>query len=135
MARRASLRTLDNKLWKVFSEYIRRKDADIDGNVTCITCYTKKHWKQMDAGHFVSRNAKAIKYDERNVHAQCKSCNGFHGGMSFVYGQRIDVLYGAGTAEDLEAQRHSISGWTTSYLEALIEEYKTKLSKLDRKRG
>lgn len=124
------IRTLDNKLWKIFSEYIRRRDADEDGIVYCITCGARKHWKQVDAGHFVSRNAKAIKYDEQNVHAQCKSCNGFHGGMSYVYGQRIDELYGEGTAENLEAQRHSISGWTAEHLEKLIQEYTEKLDNL-----
>lgn len=120
------IRQLDNKLWPIFSKYIRQRDADEDGIATCITCGVRKPWQQMDAGHFVSRNAKAIKYDERNVHAQCKSCNGFHGGMAFVYGQRIDEMYGKGTAEDLEAQRHSISGWTQEYLEELIKEYKEK---------
>ena len=122
---------MDRKLWPIFSQYIRQRDADEDGIVYCITCGVRKHWRQVDAGHFVSRNAKAIKYDEKNVHAQCKSCNGFHGGMAFVYGQRIDELYGEGTAENLEAQRFSIAGWTPEYLENLIEEYKQKVKELD----
>jgi len=41
---------------KVFSRYIRRKYADKNGNVSCITCGVTKHWKEMDCGHYISRN-------------------------------------------------------------------------------
>jgi len=123
------VRYWEKKLWKVFSEYIRRKDADLDGMVDCYTCYSKKHWKQVDAGHFVSRNARAVKYDERNVKPQCKACNGFHGGMVWEFGQHLDRDYGEGTAEDLEAQRFSIAKRKPSELEEMYRKYRGKLDK------
>ncbi len=131
MAKRVGIAQLDRKLWPIFSQYIRRRNADEDGIVYCFTCGVRKHWKQVDAGHFVSRNAKAVKYSEINVQQQCKSCNGFHGGMAYEFGKRLDELYGEGTAENLEAQRFSISGWTPEHLENLIEEYKKKVKELD----
>jgi hypothetical protein len=121
-----TLSSLDKKLWKIFSIYIRKRDSDEDGYVYCFTCGVRKHWTEVDAGHFVTRSAKAIKYDEKNVHAQCKACNGFQGGMTYEYGKKLDERYGKGTAENLEAQRHSISGWTIQYLEDLIEKYNKK---------
>lgn len=114
----------DKKLWTEFSKFIRQRDADHAGYATCFTCDVVKPWQEMDAGHFVSRNAKAIKYDEQNVHAQCKSCNGFHGGMAYEYGKRLDEKYGKGTAENLEAQRFSIIKRTPDELEALYKHYK-----------
>lgn len=119
----------DKKLWTLFSEYIRRRNADDNGEVECFTCYTIKHWKLGDAGHFVTRTAKAIKFDEQNVQFQCKSCNGFYGGMSWKFGQRLDEVYGEGTAENLEAQRHSIIKRSVSDYEDLIEHYEAELAK------
>lgn len=114
----------EKKLWTEFSKYIRQRDADDNGMVSCITCGVQKHWQEVDAGHFVSRNAKAVKYDERNVHAQCKACNGFHGGRAYVYGQAIDKRYGEGTADELESQRFSVIKRTPAELEQMYQYYK-----------
>ena len=38
------------KLDKIFSEYIRKRDADENGYVKCCTCPTVEHWKEMDCG-------------------------------------------------------------------------------------
>jgi len=117
----------DKKLWKVFSEYIRTRDANSDGMVKCYTCPAVKHWKETDAGHFVTRTAKAVKFDETNVQVQCKSCNGFNGGMSYQFGKNLDRDYGQGTAENLEAQRHVIIKRSVSDYIELIELYESKL--------
>ena len=127
MAKTKGVQYWDKKLWKVFSEYIRRKDADAEGMIECYTCYTTRHYKQMHAGHFVSRNAKAVKFDEQNVKPQCPTCNTFNEGMSWAFGTRLDDEYGEGTAENLEAQRFSIVKRTPAELEEMYEEYKQKL--------
>ena len=46
------------KLDKVFSEYIRQKYADSFGMVSCFTCDARKHWKDMQNGHFISYHPK-----------------------------------------------------------------------------
>ena len=120
----------DGKLWKVFSEYIRRRDANTDGMVKCYTCPAVKHWKELHAGHFVTRTAKAVKFDEKNVQPQCPNCNAFQGGMSYQFGLNLDRDYGQGTAESLEAQRHSIIKRKPADYEELIASYQQKLSTL-----
>lgn len=120
----------DNKLWKVFSEYIRRRDANTDGMVKCYTCPAVKHWKELHAGHFVTRTAKAVKFDEKNVQPQCPNCNAFQGGMSYQFGLNLDRDYGQGTAESLEAQRHTIIKRKIPDYEELIALYEQKLSTL-----
>ena len=43
---------LKKKLDKIFSEFIRRRNADHLGRVKCFTCGVEKHWKEQQAGHF-----------------------------------------------------------------------------------
>jgi hypothetical protein len=68
-------------LWKNFSKYIRMKECiETTGSHEfgkCCCCSRIINFSNLDAGHFVSRNAMSIKYDERNVHIQCRYCNRF----------------------------------------------------------
>ena len=73
------------KLDKVFSEYIRRRDADDNGYVKCCTCPTVSHWKEMDCGHYYRRSFMSIRWDEMNAHDQCKNCNRLGDGENFKY--------------------------------------------------
>jgi hypothetical protein len=68
--------------WKLFSRYIRLKDADDNGFVKCVTCGTVKHYKEMHAGHYLHNKCD---YDERNVHPQCIKCNHFLHGNGIEY--------------------------------------------------
>jgi hypothetical protein len=86
---------------KAFSEYIRVRDADTTGMVVCITCEKRNHWQESDAGHFVPRDRKITRYDERNVNGQCQYCNRYRSGEQYKYGLAIDLKYGPGTAQEL----------------------------------
>lgn len=92
---------LIKKIDRIFSEYIRLKHADHSGNCKCITCGKTFHYKNIDAGHFVSRRFLIVRFDELNVHPQCKYCNRFLNGLAYEYGKAIDMLYGKGTADRL----------------------------------
>lgn len=92
---------LKAKLDTIFSQYIRLRDSNDEGLGQCITCGIWVPYKQADAGHFMTRNHLATRFHERNVHLQCKGCNGPRGGMQYEHGKQIDAKYGAGTAEKL----------------------------------
>jgi hypothetical protein len=115
----------------VFSEYIRRRDADKNGICRCITCGRPAPWREMDAGHFVSRNHKAVRWDERNVHAQCRAENRFQSGKQYEHGKEIDRKYGIGTADlliKLGSSNHvKIS---LSWVEYQIKLYKEKIKNI-----
>ena len=50
------------KLDTIFSQYIRLKDADHNGDVTCFTCGKVSHYKSgMQCGHFQSRKTLCYK--------------------------------------------------------------------------
>lgn len=113
------------KLDRLFSEYIRRRDADKQGVCWCVTCNRPFHWKQIDCGHFVQRDRIATRFDERNAASQCPSCNRFRGGEQYKFGLAIDRRYGPGTAEMLQnlgkARGAKI---TTLWLQTVIDKYK-----------
>lgn len=68
------------KCWELFSQKIRQRGADEYGNNTCVTCGKVKHWKELQAGHFIDSRNNTVLLDERLVFPQCYACNvGLHG--------------------------------------------------------
>lgn len=86
---------------KYFSLYIRQRDADHRGLVKCCTSGKILHWKDVDAGHYISRRFEATRYDERNCHAQSKQENRFYNGNQLQHQKYIINRYGADVAEEL----------------------------------
>lgn len=89
---------------RLFSLYIRQRDADGNGYCRCITCGTPHHWRKVHAGHFIIRGKENTRYNEKNVNSQCVSCNTFKEGMQYEHGKAIDHKYGEGTADFLVLQ-------------------------------
>ena len=110
-----------------FSKYIRQRDSDRYGMSSCITCGTKRPWKEMQNGHFVSRRVNLLRYDEENCNAQCVGCNMFKHGDLFTYAQNLDLKYGDGTAKKLHYQRFTTHKFTSGELLAIIEECKERI--------
>lgn len=98
--RECTVQTLDT--WH--SRYIRLRDTDSNGICRCFTCSSwVGHPKDCTNGHYIKRDRYSVKYHERNVHAQCLSCNGFEDGRQGRYAINLDTRYGRGTAAQLEA--------------------------------
>lgn len=131
--KKTSTATLKKKLWDIFSEYIRRRDAlKFSGGdiVKCITCSHMGHWKTFDCGHGISRRHLATMFDERNNHAQCKGCNGFGSGKQFEYMLEVDRIYGEGTSLKLLNKSKGQMKLMKFEYEELIEKYNAKLKEL-----
>lgn len=124
----------DKKLWKVFSEFIRLRDANANGYCKCITCGLIRHWKQMDCGHGIPRQHKATKFHEQNNHAQCKRCNGFEGGKREVYKIEVDKRYGAGTWDKLEVMSRMTAKRAQFEFDVMEEYYKEQVNILSIKK-
>lgn len=86
---------------KWFSEWIRLRDSDATGRVTCVTCSHTDHWRYLQCGHMVTRGNQSTRYDERNCTTQCRGCN-YNGGKTAKHKDAIDRKYGLGTAQALE---------------------------------
>ena len=89
--------------WKVFSEYIRRRYANDQGMVPCITCGTVKHWKELQAGHFIPGRHNGVLFDVRNCHQQCYQCNVPLKSNPIKYREVMENRYGQEVIEELIA--------------------------------
>jgi hypothetical protein len=120
----------DNKLWKVFSEFIRLRDADENGMAYCFTCGLLRHWKKGDCGHGIGRQHKSTKYNEKNNQFQCKKCNGFEGGMRERFKENMDRRYGNGTWDLMELMAKKPVKWGQFEIDAMTAHYKQLVSEL-----
>ena len=128
-----SIKQLKKKADAEFSKYIRYRDGykDTDGvwRGGCITCGVVKPLTQQQNGHFVSRGANVLRYDEENCNLQCVACNMFKQGEQFEYSKQIELKYGDGTAEKLHNQRHDRHKLTIDELEDIIKTSKEEVAK------
>jgi len=103
--RKETLKSAKKKAWGVFSEYIRRRNADFGGFCRCVTCGVKKHWKEMQAGHFIGGRGNSILFDEKGVHPQCPKCNIFNHGEQLEYFYWMEKEYGREVIDELRQKK------------------------------
>jgi len=115
---------LVKKLDTVFSKYIRVNSANKNGYCTCVTCGVVKHWKEIQAGHFMSRKHYSTRWDERNVSSQCVSCNMFKQGEQY----KFSLFLGKDQAEVLYLKSKETVKFTNNELEEMIKDYEAKLN-------
>jgi hypothetical protein len=120
------LGTLDT----VFSEFIRLRDSDENGYCRCITCGRVFYWKEIENGHFIQRDRKATRFHEENCHSQCTFCNKYRSGRQFEHGQKIDILYGKGTAQKLTELSKAYCKLDYSWLQWFIAHYRALVRKM-----
>jgi hypothetical protein len=133
--KKPSLSSLEKKLDQVFSQYVRRSHADEGGTVKCVTCPRLLFWKEADCGHWIKRQHRSVRWDERNVAPQCTRCNHFQGGAQDEFSAHIISVHGIETHQELIRLKHEVRKFSRTDLEELIVEYKTKLSELDNNQG
>lgn len=127
MAKKKTLKYWKNKIDKPFHEYIRRRDADNStGYCKCITCNKPIHFTESDAGHFIGRQHLATRWEENNVHSQCRKCNRFEYGRQYEY----SLALGSELSEELLlASRQIFKRSDFEYLE-IFEYYTEKLEQV-----
>lgn len=129
MKRIPTTASLQTKLDKIFSVYIRRRDSDKSGNIRCITCTAYVFYKDADACHFVSRQYLKTRYDERNVHAGCRKCNRYEEGRKEDYALFLLNKFGSNIIAELNEGKHN--PYIGFKYEEKIEYYKQKVKELE----
>ncbi len=97
-----------SELDAIVSKVVRLGSADSMGMVLCVTCCVRKHWKEMQCGHFQKRGNLTTRYDMKNLGVQCRTCNCFNDGEEDKFAEFIDSFYGPGTAESLRVKARQI---------------------------
>lgn len=72
--------------------------ADNNGFAQCVSCGVRKHYKEMDGGHFLPKGKSSYwALEKENVHPQCKACNNWgmkYGSAAQSYTIWMEEYYG-----------------------------------------
>ncbi len=123
-------KSIVKELDSVFSQYVRRRDSNLDGYVECATCGTCKPVKQMQNGHFQSRGKYPTRWHEHNTGPQCVGCNMFKQGEQYKMSKYLDEKYGEGTADKMVRLSNTTAKFSDADLLEMIEHYKELLNDL-----
>lgn len=130
-----SVAKLVKDLDKIFSVFIRIRNADENGMVTCFTSGKVMHWKKSQAGHFISRRKYPTRWDDINTQVQSVSENVFNQGNAPVFAINLDKKYGPGTSESLVMKSHNKMKLERFTLNYLIGEYNNRVTNIAKEKG
>jgi len=114
---------LKKKVWTQFSIFIRTRGADEQGFNRCVTCLVKKHWKELQAGHFIRGRLNANLFDERGTQPQCYICNVHFQGNVVIYYGWMRAKFGQEVIDELIEQNNQTRKWQAGELQSLLEHY------------
>tara|TARA_R100001530_G_scaffold13104_1_gene12162 strand:+ start:4254 stop:4658 length:405 start_codon:yes stop_codon:yes gene_type:complete len=130
-----SISKLKKELDKWFSLFIRLRDCDDLGFVKCFTSGKYYHYKNIHAGHFMSRKCLSTRWCEINVQAQSVADNLFAQGRQYQFGINLDAQFGEGTAEKLQIKSKQTQKFTRTDYEEKISYYKSAVENLKKEKG
>ena len=120
---------------KNFSLFIRLRDADLNGDIICVTCNKYVFWKRSDCGHFIKRQHQGTRFNEINCAAQCKACNYFEQGRTKEHGEFILKTYGQDNYNYLKSLEKKSVKRSSFDLKVLADYYKQKAIEIAKEKG
>lgn len=123
--KRVKISTLKNKAWAEFSVWVRQRGSNSQGMNQCITCGVTKHWKELQAGHFIAGRLNSNLFDERGCHPQCSVCNVIKAGNGPMYYKFMLKSYGQEVIDELLRQNDQTKKWLPGELEDIAKRYAT----------
>lgn len=130
-----SISKLKKELDKWFSLYIRLRNCTDEGLVQCFTSGRVYHYKNIHAGHFISRRHLATRWCEINVQPQSAADNLYGQGQQYRFGLNLDAKYGIGTADELEIKSKKTEKFTRVDYEEKISYYKRLVKNLKKQKN
>ena len=129
--RKESLKTLSDykaETQVVVNQFIRLRDADLP----CISC-GRHHQGQYHAGHYKSVGAHpALRFNELNIHKQCKPCNADKGGNILEYRKALIAKCGLAVVDFLEGP-HAPAHYSVEDCQRIKAEFKARIKQLQQK--
>lgn len=122
---------LVKELDSIFSVYIRMSKSN-NGIGTCVTCGSKKPWREMQNGHFYSRGRYPTRWDVDNCHIQDAACNVFLKGNYINYTKYMIDTYGREFVDQLEVKSRTLLKIKNKELQEMISFYRGEVKKLQK---
>ena len=119
------------KCQRTINRYIRLRDCKGNGGTNCISCNVWYEFSKLDAGHFIPITSSAVRFDEKNINAQCIKCNRYLHGNIRHYQKAMIVKYGKDVIQELESKEFVPYKWTVEELEQLHEKYYHLIKELE----
>lgn len=124
---------------RLFSLFIRDRDSDKNGNISCVCCGKVYNVKQEDSDgnkivqclHFIDRDVYSLRFDEDNAHSGCGYCNlDMHlhkDGLAYrMYLQFMNTEYGEDAVAEMTLAHRKINKLEITQLKNIIEHYAGK---------
>ena len=122
---------LIKRLDKVFSAYIRVRDAMPNGYFRCISCGQIKTFDKADCGHYWSRSHMATRFSEDNCSAECSYCNRMTGGEHMIgYRENLIRKIGQSRFDYLTVAHNQTKKWSDFELQAMIDHYRKEAKRI-----
>lgn len=121
-----------DKLDRIFSLYIRLRDAMPNGTIKCISCGQIKPFASFDCGHYYSRTHLGTRWDEDNCNAECSYCNRFKADHMEGYRRNLIDKIGQKRFDLLGLKAHTITKKDEFAIKLLIIEYERKVDEMKR---
>ena len=125
-------RTERQRIYKRLDDLIRellKKDYELK----CVTCGKGIGWFHpqtnpygLQVSHYISRRFASVRWDLKNVHPMCSSCNYMHNVNPAPYTDFMLKVYGKKVLNDLDKKRRNLV-LNLSDLRDLEEKLKSKL--------
>lgn len=123
MAKKTEKQKWHDKAWKVWSEYIRKRDPYC---VTHLVMPEPKKIPSQQAGHFWHA---VLDFDDENINGQCINCNHFNSGRLDYYQKYLRNKLGNKKFDALDI-RHTRAiggeGHDIEFYQSIIEKYDKK---------
>lgn len=126
---------LVRKLDKVFSAYIRLRDAMPNGCFRCISCGQIKRFENGDCGHYFSRTHMATRWEPDNCNMECKGCNRVSADHLIGYRRNLVEKIGLDRVNRLEIMAHSSKHWLDFELQEKIDYFALEVKRLSQEKG
>lgn len=124
-----SLSAWIHKLDTVYAKY--RKLSEIKNDcLRCFTCTKVIPIELADLGHFVGRQYKPVRWDDRNTQIQCRWCNRFNEGMKDEFALALQKKYGDKIVEELVQAKWMPLKLDSLVLQEMIKDYQQKTKEL-----
>jgi hypothetical protein len=136
-----NLSLTEKTTWKNFSKSVRLKHIECVLSsdrffARCVTCGSLKHVKELQGGHWMKIKNKATKFDRKNVHPQCVSCNMYKKGEEIKHEEYILKTYGQEVVNDLkERADYAYFKIPQEALEIINNESKEIINKICKEKG
>ena len=111
----------------MFNSYINKRDA----GKPCISC-GKQITGRVNASHYYNANNHwNVRFDERNVHSSCITCNQYLSGNLIEYRFRLIDKIGTILVDELDAEARKTRKYTIEELKEIIAIYKEKIKNIE----